>query len=285
MVVTKDYDLPTVSGQPVNVKNWIDIPSEATGLRLRDVYVTDSNGNFSNIPRLNPEQVASYNNIGWNNAVNSWAGGYAGFYVQGTQLMIYPWQAASGQHVRLTFAQAPARLCVTTDAAQIIAIIGNNVTLGGTTAVWTTNTYLDAIKNDVPHNYVTDLSATQSLYSSPVPLSAIKPTAVAGSVLTFDPAVIASLSVGDWLAPYAFSPFVQFIPYEFVPVLVQLTAMRCLEAAGDRAGQAAATDKYKQIEADAINMISPRVIGKTRKVTNPNPLSRNTRMRSTRYVN
>lgn len=281
MVVTRDYVLPTQNaGQTSNVVNWLEIPEEATGLRLRDVYVTDNNGNFTNLPRLNPEQVAAFTNMSWfGPSMNTWAGsGYGGFYVQGNRLFLYPYVMASNRAVRLTFERRPAKLNLTAYSAQIINITGNDVTVGPTVSSWTANQYVDFVKNATPHDYVADQSATQALYTSAVPLQAVLVGAASGSTYTFDSAVIASLSVGDWMCTNGYAPFAQFIPTEASNVLVQATSVRLLEALGDREGQKFAQDKLDRYSRDLVKLIEPRVVGKTKKLSNPNSLASNSRM-------
>lgn len=284
MVVTKDYALPGIApGQITNVTNWIDLPSEATGMRLRDVYMLDTIGNFVNLPRLNPEQIASYTSMPIVGAPGvAWTGGYGGFYLQGNRLMLYPYWSADRRGLRITYHRKPARLCLTSAAAQIISITGNNVSVGSTSTSWLTGSYVDFIKNDTPHDYVIDTSATQALYTSPIPLQAVPVLAASGSTYTFDPLVIQSLSVGDWVSSYGYAPFAQFIPYEASNCLVQLTALRALEALGDKEGQVMAQAKYNKMAKDLLDMISPRVEGKSLKVSNPNSLARNNRAFTTR---
>jgi hypothetical protein len=287
MVVSKDYLLPAqTAGQVANVTNWLEIPEEATGLRLRDVYVTDNNGNFTNLPRLNPEQVAAFTNMSWYGpSMNTWAGtGYGGFYMMGNRLYIYPYVMAGDRKVRLLFERRPAKLCLTAAAAQVINVTGQDITVGSTTTSWFSGQFVDFIKNATPHDYASDLSATQALYTSPVPLQACEILNDSGSTYTFSVDVAGSVSVGDWMATYGYAPFAQFIPSEAANALVQATSTRLLEALGDREGQALAEKKYERLAHDLLKLISPRVIGKSRKVTNPNSLASNSRMYSGRKV-
>lgn len=275
-IVTRDYVMPAVTGT-VNVQNWLEVPDEATGLTLRDVYVTDDQGNFANIPRLSPEQAASRNSPVWWGTTNSnTAWGQGGFYLQGNQLQLFPYSIANNRPMRLTFNRRPARLTKTSNCAQIISIIGDSVTLGASINSWSTGDYIDVIQNKLPHDYVQDLSATQSLYSSPVGLRAVLVASASGNTLTFDPGITASLHVGDWVADYGFSPFAQLIPIEATNVLVQSTAVRLLEALGDRDGQKAAEAKLARMSKDLLGLISPRVQGKAQKISIPSRLSGST---------
>ena len=276
-VVSRDYVLPAIpAGQTTNVQNYITIPPEASGLRLRDVYYLDSVGNFVNLPRLSPEKIASYTTIPLVATPGvSYSGGYGGFYLQGNQLMIYPYWSATARPVRLTFNRRPAMLESTSKAAQIIAISGNVVSLGSTLTTWFAGSYVDFIQNDTPHDYVTDTSATQALYTSLIPLQNVPVLAASGNTLTFDSSVIQSLQVGQWVADIGYAPFTQFIPPEAVPYLIQLVCCRCLEGLNDREGLQVADAKAKQLAKNLIDLISPRVVGKALKIANPNSLARN----------
>jgi hypothetical protein len=272
-VVTRDYVLPPVTGT-VNVENYVEIPDEATGLSLRDVYVTDGQGNFANIPRLSPEQVASRSTTVWWGTTNAnTTFGTGGFYLQGNRLYLFPYTLANNRPIRLTFNRKPARLTKTANAAQIIHIDNDTVTLGSTLSQWSTGQYVDFIQNKLPHDYVTDVHASQSLYSSAIPLTAVPIGSASGMSLTFEDGITDSLRVGDWVVSHGYSPFAQLIPLEATNVLVQAVATRMLEALGDREGQAAAQKKLEKMAHDTVTMISPRVQGKTQKVSIPSRLS------------
>ena len=271
-IVTRDYVLPPVTSVQ-NVINWIELPDEATGLGLRDVYVTDNLGNFSNIPRLQPEQIAALNPGIWWGTANTNMTGLSGFYLQGNRLYIYPYSIANNRPIRLTFQRRPARMVATEQCAQIVSIVGDTITVGPTIGAWAANTYVGFVRNQLPHDWVTNQAATQSLYSSPVPLDAVPVGSASGSTYTFATGITSSLSVGDWMCSYATAPFAQLIPLEASNLLVQATAARLLEALGDREGQASAEQRQAAMARDMMKLIQRRVIGKTQKVSIPSNLS------------
>jgi hypothetical protein len=280
-VITKDIQFPVVNAASfVNAGNSFQIPSEATGLRLRDIYVLDTAGNFSNIPRLSPEQVGGMGNFSWNGVV---AGTY-GFYLQGNTVQIFPYTIMSGRTGRITYHIRPADLCLTTSAAQVLTVAGSLVSVGATSVVYTPGMQLDAIQNIQPYEYVVDTRQNVPLYASSTPLQNITVGAVSGNSFVIDPTIAALLNPGDWLAPTGFSPFPQYIPIDVVPCLVQATAVRCLEALGDRAGQQMATAKLGQMLKAAELLLTPRVEGKPKKVINPNSIARSSRMINTRSI-
>ena len=80
---------------------------------------------------------------------------------------------------------------------------------------------------------------------------------IASLVLTFTNTLPTDLAVGDWIAEATCSPIAQ-IPLEFQNLLCQGTAMKCLEALGDKANMQAAAGKYAQMEVKAIAQVTPR---------------------------
>jgi hypothetical protein len=280
-VITRDIQFPTVNaGQTTNAGNSFQIPNEATGLRLRDMYVLDQQGNFTNIPRLSPELIGSMGNFSWNGVV---AGTY-GFYLQGNTVQIFPYTIMSGRKGRITYHVRPADLCLTTDAAPIISVVGTLVTVGSTSAIWQAGTVVDAIQGVYPYEYVVDTRTDVPLYASATPLQNVTLVTASGNSFTVDSTIAAILKPGMWLAPTGYSPFPQYIAVDVVPCLVQATAVRCLEAMGDRAGQQLASAKLKQMMEDATRLMTPRVEGKNKKIMNPNSIARSTRMINTRSI-
>ena len=280
-VVTQDISFPTVNPDSlVNAGNSFQIPSEATGLRLRDIYVLDNTGNFCNIPRLSPEQIGGMGNFSWNGVV---AGTY-GFYLQGNTCMIFPYTIMSGRTIRVTYHIRPADLTLTSNCAQIINVEGSVVTFGATSATWVPGTLLDVIQGVAPYEYVIDTTKNIALYASSHPLQNVVVLAVSGNSIIVDNSIAPLFKPGQWLSPTGFSCFPQYIPLDVVPCLCQATAVRCLEAMGDRPGQQMATAKLDQMLKAAELLMTPRVEGKPKKVINPNSIARSTRMINTRSI-
>jgi len=239
-VFTEDIPITTTT-------RYVDIPGEATGLRLRDVYWVNPDGSISKISRLNPEQVAS-----WSYAFGGYYG-LSGFYIQNNQLILYPMNTNSGT-IRLTYFRRPNDLVSPSQTGVIIAIntISNEVTLDNApdTSVWTTGTKLDGIKGETPFDFAAQNFAIVSR---------------SGFVLELPADVIAKLSVGDIIATRGESSVPQLIPVEAYHLLVQATGMRCLESLGDRQGWANAAAKYNTMQEDLLAMINPRIPGEIKK--------------------
>lgn len=273
-VVTRDTQMAqqtNVSGTnpPVDVQNFINIPGESTGLRLRDVYVIGNDGSFYNLPRLTPTQAAaqSYGSP-WGPLLppmnnNQFVGG---FYLQNNQVQIFPYGLASNKLVRISYQRAPADLCLTENAGQVVSVTGDVCVLDKVLPWYSGITKVAVSSGDLPHDYVQDSSIPTTVYTSYAPLSNIILQTVAGNIVTFPTGTGANIKAGDWVCPAGSSVFAQNIPKELLPTLIQKASEMVLEAAGDREGQAVANKTFTSMLTLAIMQIAPRVIGKPIKV-------------------
>jgi hypothetical protein len=273
-IVTQDTQMPdqgTYNGNspPTNVTNFINIPGESTGLRLRDVYLVGTDGSFYNLPRLTPTQAASQNfgNVLWGPGYNNQNQSIGGFFLQNNQVQIFPYGLASGKLVRITYQRAPADLCLTSAAGQVVNRVGDVVTIDKVQNNWFAGiTKVNAISNELPHDYIRDPRVPTTVYTSYAPLSNMTIVGISGNVITLPVGTGANIQIGDWICPKDQSVFAQNIPKELLPVLVQKAAEMCLEAAGDRDGQTMANKTFNSMMALAIAQIAPRVIGKPIKI-------------------
>lgn len=279
-VVTQDTQMPEQPNYPANqpptdVVNYINIPGESTGMRLRDVYVIGNDGSFYNLPRLTPTQAAaqSYGSP-WGPLLppmnnNQFIGG---FYLQNNQVQIFPYGLASNKLVRISYQRAPADLCLIDDAGMVTAITGDICTLDkvlpwfGVVQDPTNPTHVGIVNSDLPHDWVQNPTIPTTVYTSYAPLNNVTLQSVTANVVTLPTGLGANVKVGDWICPRYQSVYAQNIPKELLPVLVQKAAEMCLEAAGDREGQQIANKTYVSMMQMAIMQIAPRVIGKPIKV-------------------
>lgn len=280
-VVTQDTQVPQMpnyptGSPPVNVPNTINIPGESTGMRLRDVYIVGTDGSFYNLPRLTPSQAASQSfGSPWAPAVttsnaNQFLGG---FYLQGNQVQIYPYGLASGKIVRISYQRAPADLCLTSAAGEVVAINGDVITLDKVLQWYGSNqvsanlvTHVNAISGLLPHDYVQNPTVNTTVYTSYAPLNDMALVSCVGNVITLPTGLGANIQVGDWICPAGQSVFAQNIPKELLPTLVQKAASMCVHAAGDAEGYKIAQQEFSDMMKMALLQITPRVIGKPIKV-------------------
>lgn len=274
-VVTMDTQMPAIpsypaGSPPTNVANTVNIPGESTGLRLRDVYIVGTDGSFYNLPRLTPSQAASQSfGSPWAPAVttsnaNQFLGG---FFLQGNQVQIYPYGLASQKIVRITYQRAPADLCLTSEAGQVVAINGDVVTLDTVHNDWFGGiTHVNAISNQLPHDFVQDATVPVTVYTSYAPLNDMLLVNCVGNIITLPAGTGANIQVGDWICPAGKSVFAQNIPKELLPSLIQKAAAMCIHAAGDAEGYKMAQAEYVEMIRMGLLQIAPRVIGKPIKI-------------------
>ena len=279
-VVTRDYQMPeqppySLNSPPTDVGNVINIPSESTGYRLRDVYVISSDGTPYNLQRLTPTQAASQNmgNQAWGPGYNNQTVGIGGFFLQGNQVQIFPYGLASGKLIRLTFQRAPGTLCLTSAAGQVVSIAGDVAVLdkvlpwfGSSQVAANMVTHVNAISYEDPHDYVTDATAPVVVYTSPTPLSDMPLVNCVGNVITLPAGTGANIRANDWICVKGQSVFAQMIPQELLPSLVQRASAMMLESAGDREGMQIANGTFDTMLKAAIFLLTPRVLGKPIKV-------------------
>ena len=284
-VVTIDQQMPmqpaySGTAPPTDVGNALTIPGTSTGLRLRDVYVIGNQGAFYNLPRLTPSQAAAQS-FG-----SPWGAGVppmnnvqfiGGFFLQGNQVQIYPYGLASGKLVRLTFQRAPADLCLTSTAGEVISVTGDVLTVDkilpwkGTSQVSANLvTHINVIGGETPNEYVQDPLVPVTVYTSYTPMDDVQPVSVVSNQITLPTGLGANVQVGDWVCLKGQSVFAQNIPKELLPALCRKAAEMCLEAAGDREGQSVAMNTYTSMIKMALMQIAPRVIGKPTKVLGTN---------------
>lgn len=269
-VVTVDVAVPAISSNagtspPTDVPNAVTIPGESTGLRLRDLYIVGTDGSFYNLPRLTPTQAASQSfGNPWGPSLPTYNNQFVGgFYLQGNQVQIYPYGLASNKTIRMTYQRAPADLCLTSAAGQVISKTGDTLTINTVQTTWYSNiTKVNVISQYTPYEYVKDARVPVTVYTSYTPLQDVTLTAVAGNIISLPIGAAANIQVGDWVCPAGYSVFAQNIPREVYPAMVQKAAAMCIHAAGDGEGSARADKEFDSMLTMAMKLIAPRVIGK-----------------------
>lgn len=224
------------------------LPQRATGTKLRDVCLVDSQGSQVLLNYINPEDLKS-----------SWA--YApyqfGFYPKDNQIVLVLGNlvgTGSYSFVRMLYFRRPNVLCTTGssgNAGQVVSFntVAHTITLDFAPTTWSTSTQFDIINSLPPFQSRVD-SATI--------------TNISGFVLTFTNPLPAGLAVGDWVSEANFSPIPQ-IPVECHRLLECLTAARILQYSGDPSFavfQAQAEAAKKEL----FQVLSPRIDGSPRKI-------------------
>ena len=222
--------------QPLTSATSYPLPSRAIGGKLAELSVLDASGVHEfNIPKVSPSDLE---------------GARAGFYVDGLGVRLFLPNGQSptilGTTLRMRYYARPGVLIPTSSAGVVSVLSGwPSVTLsGGYSALTTPNTY-DCVGQ-----------------SSPFALKTIFTGSVAGATLTVTTGDSSRFSVGDWICNSDTSPVVQ-APVEFHDLLAQKVAIKVLEAKGMTEKLGNARQEITRMEADATNLITPRVDGET----------------------
>lgn len=239
-------DVPLVMNQ---LNYTIPVRGVANGLRL--LTLVDTNGNEIQFSLLRPENTASTYN---------WLSPYStstlyGFNMEDDHVVMFPKQFVTNpvMSLRFRFERQPSQLCSTADAAQIVSIAGNVVTVNVMPTTWNATMLVDIIKNGPAF-----VSKGDDLVMTNVDmlLSQITFAALPSTVVT-----------GDWIALANTSPIPQ-LPYQLFPYLAQCVAVKCLEGMADMEPYNIAIKQREQMKEDILKMLQPRDMGNVQTIIN-----------------
>ena len=182
-----------------------------------------------------------------------------GFYFSGDSIMVVPEPNASTYILRQFFNLQPNRMVTMDQAAKVVAIAGNVLTVDAIPTAMIAPLKVDFIQG----------KAGCSTISYDVTLQG-----AASNQLTFASADdVAGVEVGDYVALAQETPVMQ-LPDEAQQLLETATADRVLYAIGDYEGSAAMQKDAKLQEANLLKIIQPRIEGEQTKIINRNGLLR-----------
>ncbi len=213
-------------------QNAYPLPVRAVGGVLSAVqYIAGTN--VYTLPMIDPSQITTTNTSSTPSA----------YYIENNSLILFPTPATTTGTLRVRYFQRPSRLEQTINCAQIASIdaLANTVTVASVPSTWTTGTIIDFVQQITPHRpYAIDQSIT----------------GVAGTTISFT-SLPSGLIVGDWLALAEYTPIPE-VPFEFLPVLAQMTVVKALEATSDHEGMQAAQAKLDAYMRAALMLMTPR---------------------------
>jgi hypothetical protein len=229
-----------------------DIPPRASGGQLRDVYVIPSGGNVfqrRKLARLSPEDIQQFVA---NPQLLQGQPSPVGFWMQGNQVVLYPFTTAADTLVMSTFFR-PNQMVPLASCCIISSINYNTgvVTLtGAAPAGYTLNTPCDFVRA-VP-------GFDPLIYDIAI-------IGTGASQLTFSATQLqtqqARIAVGDYIC-LAGTACVPQIPQTLHPLLAARTALRILRAIGDRANAEGLAQDVADMESTMYSVLTPRVQGK-----------------------
>jgi hypothetical protein len=215
------------------------ISPRASGMVLRDVQIIEGTS-IRSLPEIPTESLSTTS-----------TGSVEGYYLEHENVILYPTPATTTGTLKLRFYIRPSRLAATTDCAQITAINTgtSTVTVASIPSTWVAGNDIDFISATSPYQC---RAIDQDIAS------------INGSDIVFT-SLPTGLAVGDWVALAEYSPIPQ-VPFEFLPVLAQMTVVKALEALGDNEGTARATKDLTRLQNNALMLVTPRNQGEPQRV-------------------
>lgn len=238
----KDVDTALVAGT-----SEYAIPTRAMGGQLRDVVVLQADGTTRNLERQYPEAVVG---------ASTDRGAPHSFTLRGNTLVVLPTPIAPGETLRMSIQQRPGYLVETVATATVTSI---NT---GTGVVTASGGVPSSMSTTSPVDFVRAKPGFECLGQD------VTPTGKAATTLTIALASLpSSLAVGDYVCLAGEAPVAQ-LPVELHPVLVLRGVSVLLKASGDMEGSAAALKEAQEKEGKALTLLSERVKGEQRKISN-----------------
>lgn len=233
------------------------IPPRATAMALRSVMIVSSTDPDTRVilDRLNPEDL--YAGISGN---ARFLVKKNGFYLQGNSVILYPTPYQSLDILRLGFYSRPNQLVDATTCGLItgFSVIANTITVSTLPSNITSSSVVDLVRA-VPGFECTAIDQTIS--------------GIVSNVITMASSIPSNIQIGDYVCPQYQSCVVQ-VPVELQPLLFQYVVVRILAAQGDQTNLKAAVAELESLEKAANLLLSPRVSGNVKRVTNSRSINR-----------
>ena len=246
----RTYDYTIVANQA-----GYSIPTRAVAGKLRDVQLVSSTNDQNRIPlqRLSPEDLTQMLNGGYSVSKG-------GFYLEGNKVILFPKPTTASQYnLRLTYYIRPSTLVDISQCGQVTAIntSTNQLTVASVPSTFSVSSPVDFVKASPGF----ECSAIDQMITN-----------IAGQVLTFS-SLPTDIQVGDYVSLANQSCVVQ-VPVELQPLLFQYVVIRVLAAQSDTVALKAAMAELRSLEESVMVLISPRVDGKAKRVTNGRGIAR-----------
>lgn len=227
------------------------IPDGAIGEKIREIFYQDTNGNFREMARIEPEDIVYYQNRTTVNYPRT-------FYLQNDEVVLVP-EVLTGITGTLVmkFYKRPSQLVTSDRVATIQSIntITGQVQVDSVPSIISSTSPIDFLQTPRGHKCYSVKVTPQSVNSSL-------------NLIIFTPSDIPSgLSVGDRIALTGETNIPQ-LPDDLHPILSQRVVCRCLEAQQDFAGLTQANQKLAEMEVQLGSLIDNRAEGTPQKINN-----------------
>lgn len=240
----------------VTNKNAYAIPPRAINQILRSVLIVSSSDPDTQIPleQLNRDDLYAVISGSVRYVIKK-----SGFYIEGNNVILYPTPVQSMDILRMLYFIRPSELADPADCGLITGINtgANQITVAAAPSTWTTANTFDLVKAQPGF----DCTAIDQTISN-----------IAGPVITFSSALPTNISNGDYVCLAGKSCVVQ-VPVELQPLLTQYVVVRVLSAQGD-AKLKDAIAELLELEKNASLLLTPRVQGSVKRVTNARGINR-----------
>ncbi len=241
MGVREEFFVATYDQTIVAGTSTYSVPTRAIGAKLRNVYMSDSSGNYFPLARIEPERRWEYGPTG----------NVAGYIVQANSIVLCP-TPTTGQTLRMEYFRRPGTL-VATSSACLVSVVTSSVVLrvsGTIPATIVAAAVCDGVK------------ATPTFDS---PFSDNTLSTVVSTDLTFA-STVGTTAVGDYVC-LAGEACVPQIPVELHPLLAQRAVLKIWESQGNPNAKTA-KGVADEMAKHALTLITPRVEGGARFVIN-----------------
>lgn len=239
-----------------DVSNY-SIPYRAIGMKFREIFYKDSNGNLRHMSRVSPDERPYMQN-------SNISGSYIYYFIRGNEVVLMP-DVGSNPTGSLVFSYwlRPNELVSEDRVATITAI---------TTDTSTTTYTVDSVPTGFSTSVTLDLLQTRPGHKTlamDITATSINST---NKTITFDNDDVPSgLIVGDYIA-FSGECIIPQVPSDLHDVLAQRVAARCLQALGDTAGLQAANAKLTEMEVKTGTLVDNRSEGNPVKISNKHGL-------------
>lgn len=252
--VRQDFFVTSTETQLEDQVSAYDIPYRAIARGLRDLKIVDSSGSVRDVALIPIEEVHRFGSTTL----------LDGFYFKGDQIVLVtePSNPATGEAIQFWWEEPPGRLVTVSEAAKVVSISTNVVTVTSIPSTITAGVTVDFLKGT---------SGNRTLDRD------IGVTAATGTQITFALGdVPSSLAANDYISLAETSPVIQ-LPNEAYSLLESQVARRILIANGDFDGAKMLDEDIRNEDRNLKMILEPRIQGEPQVIINRTGLLRGRR--------